>query len=85
MRGLCKHVLGVCGGTNPEDHWQLWSCEDYPKWLKALMKLPVFKGDERMADAYICGYHRGLIDARWLLTRRPGSKAKAKAGKRLKP
>lgn len=43
--------------------------KDYPAVLKALMKLPEFKDDpnDSRADAYICGYYRGIREAVFLL------------------
>jgi hypothetical protein len=46
-----------------EEDWCLWMVASYPKTLKALMKLDEFAGNARMADAYICGYYRGLKKA----------------------
>src|SRR5262249_30849260 len=55
---------------NREDaDWCMWARKDYPAVLKALMKLREFKDDldESKADAYICGYYRGIREAVFLL------------------
>jgi hypothetical protein len=49
--------------TRADTDWCLWSHPAYPAALKALMNLPVFTDNERSADAYICGYYRGLKEA----------------------
>jgi hypothetical protein len=69
LRKFCKSIIGCCHGMKVDDHWQLWVSPAYPQALKALMKLPAFKGKggADRADAYICGYARGLCDAANLL------------------
>lgn len=69
LRKFCKATIGRCKSTNPEDHRQLWMSKAYPGAFKALTKLHQFKGKggADRADAYICGYMRGLCDARELL------------------
>lgn len=37
-----------------------WEVPSYPQTLKALAKLPEFAGNKEKADAYLCGYVRGL-------------------------
>lgn len=69
LRKFCKAVIGRCKSADPEDHWQMWKLKAYPETLKALRRLHYFKGKggADRADAYICGYMRGLCDARELL------------------
>ncbi len=58
-----------------EECWQLWTAQAYPLALKELGKLPDFqvkvrgkvKPDLRQADAYLCGYWRGLHDSLFLI------------------
>jgi hypothetical protein len=43
--------------------FSVWAAKSYPSTLKALAKHPDFRCNQKMADAYICGYWRGLQDA----------------------
>jgi hypothetical protein len=43
----------------------LWVNAKYSQTLEALAALRAFSGDKKMADAYICGYYRGLKTAAW--------------------
>jgi hypothetical protein len=51
----------------------MWASSSYPELLKTLSEHPHFKeGDngEGRADAYICGYYRGIRDALYMLEKR---------------
>lgn len=70
-------VLGLSRPlTRADAEWCLWMDTSYPRTLEALAKLPEFAGNEKMADAYICGYYRGLKMAAFELTRKHKSKRK---------
>jgi hypothetical protein len=63
----------------------LWSVPDYFKILRALKKLPDFDGDARMADAYLCGYWRGIQDGTYETEKRWGEPAKKSRSRKRKP
>jgi hypothetical protein len=53
----------------PKDlDWSCWGADSYPATLKALAAHKHFDS-KKMADAYICGYWRGLRDSAYELTR----------------
>ena len=56
----------------------LWMVTTYPQTLEAVAALPAFAGDKKMADAYICGYYRGLMTAASLL--QPAKPTRKKRG-----
>jgi hypothetical protein len=53
--------------TREDADWCLWMVKDYPQTLNALAKLPDFGGNKKMADAYLCGYWRGIQEAAFRL------------------
>lgn len=64
----------VRDSTEEDMKWSCWMAQTYPETLAALARLPDFSGNKGMADAYICGYYRGLSRAAWLLSPRSGPK-----------
>ena len=67
LRKFRAAVLPMLCAFNPEVKkadldWWLWSNNKYPAAFKALTKHRQFR-NRVMADAYICGYYRGLRDA----------------------
>jgi hypothetical protein len=57
--------------TKADRYWCTWMNESYPATMKALLKLEHYFGTgpsaRKAADAYICGYYRGLQEAAWRL------------------
>lgn len=50
---------GMYTQANDEDYAE-WMAGSFPETLAALLKLPDFKDNPERADAYLCGYYRGL-------------------------
>ena len=55
-------LRGFKADCDPHDEILIWYSEVYPRVLRQLRKVRGFKS-LREADAYMCGYIRGLRDA----------------------
>lgn len=56
--------MGASVPPSGELHAACWMSKAYPQALKALMKIGL---RQEIADAYTCGYWRGLRDAKYLM------------------
>jgi hypothetical protein len=79
LRRFKKEALAFLRPTAPlmsraDLDWCLWSCSLYPATLKGLTAHKDFDS-RKMADAYLCGYSRGLRDAVYELTKRSATKS----------
>jgi hypothetical protein len=59
------HVLNTERVSRADTDKCMWIDDDYPQLLETIAALPDFGGDKKMADAYLCGYRRGLRQAGW--------------------
>jgi hypothetical protein len=64
LRHFCKSVIGASVPNSDELHEACWMSIAYPDALSALVKIGL---RQEIADSYICGYWRGLRDAKYLL------------------
>ena len=80
---ILQRMVDLMPLSRADADWCLWTFDFYPQMVKALIKLPEFKGDKGRADDYICGYVRGLKEAAYQFDVAYTKESKSK-GKRKK-
>ena len=74
FEGLVSRVTGP-NFTKADRHICMWMHRSYPATMRALLRLKHYFGEgpsaKQAADAYMCGYYRGLQEAVWRLREHP--------------